>query len=55
MEILLWQGEEDCLLPMAHARYLADHLRFAKLVIVSSQGHFLLRSAMDEILTTLTT
>ncbi|SRR5579883_3074802 len=53
-EILLWQGEEDRLLPMAHAKYLADHLSFAQLIVVPNQGHFLLRSMMEQILTTLT-
>ena len=48
-EILLWQGEEDHLLPMAHARYLADYLRFAQLVVVPNQGHFLLRSSARRI------
>jgi pimeloyl-ACP methyl ester carboxylesterase len=52
-EIFLWQGEEDHLLPIAHARYLADYLRFSQLVILPNQGHFLLRSMMKQVLTTL--
>jgi len=39
---------------MVHAKYLANHLRSAKLVILPGQGHFLLQTVMDEILTTLT-
>ncbi len=53
-EILLWQGEEDYLLPLAHAKYLADNLRFAHLTIVPNQGHFLLRSILEQVLVTLT-
>jgi pimeloyl-ACP methyl ester carboxylesterase len=53
MEILLWQGQEDCLLPMSHTRYLAKHLNFVKLTVVPGQGHFILHTTMNEILTAL--
>jgi pimeloyl-ACP methyl ester carboxylesterase len=52
-EIILWQGEEDRLSPMKHAKYLAKHLRFSQLVVVPHQGHFLLRAKIHEILATL--
>lgn len=53
MEIFLWQGEEDLLLPMTHANYLAQHLLKGRLIVVPQQGHFLLRTAMPDILTEL--
>ncbi len=53
MPILLWQGEQDNLLPMAHARYLAKHLPLGQLIVVPDCGHFLPRSKMSEILTAL--
>ena len=54
IEVQLWQGEEDFLLPMAHVKYLTDRLRFSKLTIVPGQGHFLLRAIMNDVLSRLT-
>ena len=53
MPILLWQGEQDNLLPMAHAQYLAKQLPLGQLIVVPDCGHFLPRSKMSEILTAL--
>ena len=54
MEILLWQGEEDRLLPMTHAKHLAAYLPRGQLIVVPQQGHFLLRTQMPAIVTELT-
>lgn len=53
IKIFLWQGKEDNLLPMTHASYLAEKLRYSELFIASKQGHFLLRSIIDEVLSVL--
>lgn len=53
MKILLWQGKEDYLLPMKHANQLAKQLQDFELFIIPNQGHFLLRSIIDEVLSAL--
>jgi pimeloyl-ACP methyl ester carboxylesterase len=39
--VTVWQGEQDALLPMNHARRLADALPRSTLKVVPSTGHFL--------------
>jgi len=53
-EVHLWQGDEDRIIPLCQARWLADKLPAARLHIVPRQGHFLLRHCLNEILTVLT-
>jgi pimeloyl-ACP methyl ester carboxylesterase len=49
-EVILWQGEQDTLTPMSHARRLADRIPHARLVELPNRGHFLLRLEMPRIL-----
>lgn len=53
-EVLLWQGGEDRLVPLSHARYLAERLPHARLTILPGRGHFLLRTEMADIVEALT-
>jgi pimeloyl-ACP methyl ester carboxylesterase len=48
-EVLLWHGEQDHLVPLAHATYLKDHLWHARLILVPRRGHFLPRTEMGDI------
>jgi pimeloyl-ACP methyl ester carboxylesterase len=48
--VLFFHGEEDELCPTKHARALAERIPNAKLQIVPSAGHFLLRKNTDLIL-----
>ena len=41
MPVWLWQGEEDVLVPPAHASYLAAHVPRARLELVPEAGHWL--------------
>jgi pimeloyl-ACP methyl ester carboxylesterase len=49
-EVILWQGEEDTLSPMDHARQLAARIPNARLIVLPNRGHFLLRLEMERIL-----
>ena len=49
-EVNLWQGDEDRIIPLCQARWLADRLPGARLHIVPGQGHFLLRSCFRDVL-----
>jgi len=52
-EVHLWQGAEDQIVPMSHARWLAEHIPGSQLRVVQGQGHFLLRACLREVLSTL--
>jgi pimeloyl-ACP methyl ester carboxylesterase len=47
--VTVWQGEQDTLVPMSHARRLADHLPNGTLRVVPSTGHLLPLVIADEI------
>ena len=53
-QVQLWQGEDDRIVPLCQARWLAERIPGARLHLVPGQGHFLLRNSFSEILTTLT-
>lgn len=38
--VQIWQGDADTTVPLAHARYLAQALPNAKLIVVPGEGHF---------------
>ncbi len=48
--VSVFQGAEDRLLPMAHAESLARRLASARLEVVPDAGHFLMHSALPEVL-----
>lgn len=48
--VTLWQGEDDVLVPPAHAKALADALPCARLALVPDRGHFLLHAEADRVL-----
>jgi pimeloyl-ACP methyl ester carboxylesterase len=50
----LWQGDEDRIVPLCQARWLAGRLAAARLHVVPGQGHFLLRHCLNEVFTALT-
>ena len=39
--VRIWQGQDDVLVPAAHARYLADRIPGARLELVPGAGHWL--------------
>ena len=45
--VTLFQGSDDTLLPMTHARNIADRLPGGTLQVVEGAGHFLLRAHFD--------
>jgi pimeloyl-ACP methyl ester carboxylesterase len=45
--VTLFQGSEDALLPMAHARTVAERLPSGTLQVVEGAGHFLLHTHFD--------
>ncbi len=52
-EVHLWQGDEDRIVPVCQARWLADRLPAPRLHVVPGQGHFLLRHCLNEVFTAL--
>lgn len=50
----LWHGELDAVIPLHHARYLAEVIPGAKLTICPGEAHMLLWNHLPEILTTAT-
>lgn len=52
-EIHLWQGDEDRIIPLCQARWIADRLPDAHLHIVPGQGHFLLRPCLSAVFSVL--
>lgn len=52
--VTMWQGEQDILLPMNHARRLATALPNSTLRIVASSGHYLPAVIADDVLDDLT-
>ena len=50
LPITVWQGDQDTVVPMSHARRLADTLGAGELRVVDGAGHFLLHHAPDLIL-----
>ncbi len=53
MPVLVWQGEQDGLLPVDHAHRLAAALPDARLELIPGRGHFLPRTCMGELLAAL--
>jgi pimeloyl-ACP methyl ester carboxylesterase len=37
--VLLWQGDQDFMVPQAHARWLAQHVPGSRLSFVPGHGH----------------
>lgn len=52
--VTLWQGEQDTLLPMTHARRLATALPNSTFRVVASSGHYLPAIIADDVLDALT-
>jgi len=50
----LWYGEQDSTVPLAHGRWLAEHLSHARLVVWPGEGHLALLRHLPEILDPLT-
>ena len=50
LPITVWQGDQDTLVPMSHARRLAEKLGAGQLRVIPGAGHFLLHHAPDMIL-----
>ncbi|MFN8544421.1 MAG: alpha/beta hydrolase [Candidatus Binatia bacterium] len=50
VEVVVWQGADDRLVPRAHAEALARRLPRSRLVVVPARGHFLWRTDMPAIL-----
>ena len=48
--VTVWQGEQDILLPMDHARRLATALPSSTLNVVASSGHYLPAVIADVVL-----
>jgi len=48
--VAMWQGEQDVLLPMKHARRLATALPNGTLNVVASSGHYLPTVIADAVL-----
>ncbi len=48
--VTVWQGEQDTLLPMSHARRLASTLPSSELRVVPSTGHYLPAVIANEVL-----
>lgn len=53
LPVTVWQGDQDTLVPMSHARRLAENLGAGSLRVVGGGGHFLLHHAPDLILNTI--
>jgi pimeloyl-ACP methyl ester carboxylesterase len=53
-QVIMWQGDTDDLIPLRTVRELARSLPGARLVVVPGQGHFLLRTLMEDVVKTLT-
>jgi pimeloyl-ACP methyl ester carboxylesterase len=52
--VTVWQGEQDLLLPMNHARRLATALPNSTLKVVAATGHYLPAVIADVVLDELT-
>jgi pimeloyl-ACP methyl ester carboxylesterase len=52
--VAMFQGDEDVLLPMAHAESLAGRLPAGRLEVVAGAGHFLLHTHLERVLAALT-
>jgi pimeloyl-ACP methyl ester carboxylesterase len=50
----LWYGELDPMVPLAHGRWLAEHLPGSELVVYEGEGHLGPMRHWREVLTTLT-
>ena len=50
----LWYGDADALVPVGSGRYLAETIPGAELRICPAEGHMLLYTRWEEMLTTLT-
>ncbi|MGA2873337.1 MAG: alpha/beta fold hydrolase [Candidatus Dormibacteria bacterium] len=50
---LLWYGDEDLMAPLAHGRWLDEHLPNSRLVIRAGEGHFGLLDHLAEVLSEL--
>lgn len=50
----LWYGTDDRFAPLAHGRYLADHLPDAHLTVRDGYGHLGVMEHLDDVLATLT-
>lgn len=50
----LWYGTDDRFAPLAHGRYLADHLPAAHLTVREGYGHLGIMEHLDDVLSTLT-
>ena len=48
--VTVWQGDEDRLLPMAHAQRLSRGLQNGALKVVAGRGHFLLHHELGRVL-----
>jgi pimeloyl-ACP methyl ester carboxylesterase len=48
--VALWQGDEDQNVPMAHMRWLNDHLPHADLHVIESEGHVSILRHLPDIL-----
>jgi pimeloyl-ACP methyl ester carboxylesterase len=51
--VTMFQGDEDLLLPMAHAESLVRRLPGGRMEVVAGAGHFLLHTHLDRVLETL--
>ena len=51
--VLLWHGDEDTLVPKAHARYLQERLPQVTMHWMDNSGHFLLHKHIGEVLSQL--
>jgi pimeloyl-ACP methyl ester carboxylesterase len=48
--VAIWQGTDDRMVPLAHARWLAEHVRGARPHLVEHEGHLSLMSRLGDIL-----
>ena len=46
----VWQGEEDAMVPLAHGRWLAEHVPGARVHLVEGEGHVSLLRRLPEML-----
>lgn len=50
VQVHLWHGEEDIIVPPKHGTYLEQHLPSAVLHVIAKQGHFLLHKHLKDVL-----